>query len=262
MKIIARTNQRRPIVIIEKLDKRKVKTHSMRRLLWFIHHPNTQFEDEIWWCLQSEFQQSASAWRILKIPYGLLKESSIINPNTGKEVGIYYISKSDFNKIKDFWIENYCITDIYNITKEIQQIAKEKNPDIGVYFNQLLNDYYFHFVIYKGNTDKTAHLVYWLNFIMQIFKELKIPKNSPYYEIGFEFKTLKKTKFNGWNWLVFRHKLIHPIKMTKKHKWYIQYNEKDFTVNFEKNSEKDQLIFLWENFHKFLVQTLNKKRIN
>lgn len=97
---------------------------------------------------------------------------------------------------------------------------------------------------------------------MQIFKELKIPKNSPYYEIGFEFKTLKKTKFNGWNWLVFRHKLIHPIKMTKKHKWYIQYNEKDFTVNFEKNSEKDQLIFLWENFHKFLVQTLNKKRIN
>ena len=27
---------------------------------------------------------------------------------------------------------------------------------------------------------------------MQIFKELKIPKNSPYYEIGFEFKTLKK----------------------------------------------------------------------
>lgn len=48
--------------------------------------------------------------------------------------------------------------------------------------------------------------------------------------------------------------------MTKNHKWYIQCNdnEKDFTVNFEKNGKQDQLTFLWENFHKFLIQALNK----
>lgn len=219
-------------------------------------------KDEIWWCLQKDWQQPASARKIPKIPLGLLKKASITNPNTGREVGIYYISKTNFNKIKNFWIQNYFITDIYNVTKEIQKITKDIKTNISSYFDELLNDYYHHFVIYKDKetSSKTSHLVYWLNFIVQIFKELKIPDNSDYYNIGFEFKTWKKTELNWSSWLVLRHNLIHPIRMTKNHKWYIQCNdnEKDFTVNFEKNGKQDQLTFLWENFHKFLIQALNK----
>lgn len=154
-------------------------------------------KDEIWWCLQKDWQQPASARKIPKIPLGLLKKASITNPNTGREVGIYYISKTNFNKIKNFWIQNYFITDIYNVTKEIQKITKDIKTNISSYFDELLNDYYHHFVIYKDKetSSKTSHLVYWLNFIVQIFKELKIPDNSDYYNIGFEFKTWKK------NWI-------------------------------------------------------------
>lgn len=252
--------------MLKKLSRVNVRINTIEWLLWFIHYPKTKFQskDETWWCLKSDLSVWAGKGKIKinKIPYTLLNTSSVTNPDTKRNIGIYYISKSNFNKIKDFWIKNYCITDIYKITKEIQQITQDQSLNIGIFFDKLLNDYYLHFAIYndKETLDKTDHLIYWLNFIVQIFDKLEIPKNSNYYKSYFKYTYLLKelnNEYSDWRWL--RNKLIHFFdKKTVNYKWWVECDEKKFTVTIEENNEQDSLIFLWENFHKFLIQALNK----
>ena len=248
------------------LTKQTVRKDSLKKLFYFINHPKINFDHLGYWVWKSEVKTGfstksgklilSSSLPPISLINGFENNNSMFNYETGRLRKVLVLTMDDFEKIKQFWINNYADSNLCTAIKKIIDLAK-KNRDITIY-DQFQNLISTNLVAFYNELSevKQTYLAFWLNFIFNTTKVSFCADRHFDFKTKTSLKIQSKKPFGLTNWRKLRNLCIHRTKF-EEDKWEFckfSSSKSNFWLNLRSKDNKTTkyvLEFNWKNFNQF-----------